>query len=54
MAVWGKKITNQHKESADKTKIIQLEQTKTTKLVQDDLDEDNDSVNIKQIEPKKS
>ena len=54
MAGRGKKKTDQPKESVVKTKTIQLEQSKTTKIVHDDLDEDNDSVNIKQIEPKKT
>jgi hypothetical protein len=53
MAGRGKKNSNKPNKTADKNKINHLEQKETTKIVDNNSDEDNDSVNINQIEPKK-
>ena|SRR5687768_12555823 len=53
MAVRGKQNTTKPNQTIDKTKITQLEQSKTAKISINNLEEDDKSVNIKQIEPKK-
>ena len=49
----GRKNTTKPKETLEKNKINQLEQTETAKISNNNLEEDNESVNIKQNEPKK-